>query len=61
MHKIFIRSFVSSLVLLFTLTVAAIAKDVKAFILVQLVTMDGHISMMWVEKLLKLPDLKQLT
>ena len=30
MHKIFIRSFVSSLVLLFTLTVAAIAKDVKA-------------------------------
>ena len=30
MHKIFIRSFVSSLVLLFTFTVAAIAKDVKA-------------------------------
>ena len=53
MHKIFIRSFVSSLVLLFTLTVAAIAKMLKQhlFILVQLVTMDGHISMMWVEKL----------
>ena len=30
MHKFFIRSFVSSLVLLFTFTVAAIAKDVKA-------------------------------
>ena len=30
MHKIFIRSFVSSLVFLFTLTVAAVAKDVKA-------------------------------
>ena len=30
MHKFLIRSFVSSLVLLFTLTVAAVAKDVKA-------------------------------
>ena len=30
MHKIFIRSFVSSLVFLFTFTVAAVAKDVKA-------------------------------
>ena len=30
MHKFLIRSFVSSLVLLFTLSVAAIAKDVKA-------------------------------
>ena len=30
MHKIFIRSLVSSLVFLFTLTVSAVAKDVKA-------------------------------
>ena len=30
MHKFFIRSFLSSLVLLFTFTVAAIAKDVTA-------------------------------
>ena len=30
MHKIFTRSLVSSLVFLFTLTVSAVAKDVKA-------------------------------
>ena len=53
MHKIFIRSFVSSLVFLFTFTVAAVAKDVKAAFVYIGPTgdHDGHINMMWEEKL----------